>query len=129
MTLLPIRPVEPRMRIRGFFASWSWVDMVAFSLSSGSVLPTPTLISTGAHRSVAGATMPSRVGAWHATKPMVKSSCEMGVVAKAAGVGDLDQRLTRSQRRPALQKARSVIQTKRVYELTAGRAALRKELL
>src|SRR5437870_6821204 len=31
MTLLPIRPVEPMMRIRGFFVSWYWVDMVAFS--------------------------------------------------------------------------------------------------
>jgi hypothetical protein len=30
MALLPIRPVEPMMRIRGFF--WSWDDTVAFSL-------------------------------------------------------------------------------------------------
>jgi hypothetical protein len=30
MTLLPIRPVAPMMRMRGFF--WSWDDMVALSL-------------------------------------------------------------------------------------------------
>jgi hypothetical protein len=30
---------------------------------------------------------------------------------------------------PGVQEARGVIQTKRIYEFTAGRAALRKELL
>src|SRR5437879_10096586 len=60
---------------------------------------------------------------------MAKSSCEMCVVAKTAGVGNLAERLARAKRRPALQNARGVIQTKRIDEFTAGRAALRKELL
>ena len=40
------------------------------------------------------------------TELLAKFSCEMSVVAKTAGVGDLAQRLARAQQRPALQKAR-----------------------
>jgi hypothetical protein len=53
----------------------------------------------------------------------------MSVVAKAAGVGDRAERLAHAQECPAMQEARGVIQTKRIDELTAGRAARRKELL
>jgi hypothetical protein len=53
----------------------------------------------------------------------------MRVVAKAADVGDFAESLACVQQRPALQKALGVIQTKRVYEFAAGRAAPGKELL
>jgi hypothetical protein len=66
-------------------------------------------------------------GGW--TEPAAKFSGEISIVAKAAGVGDLAERLARAQQRPAMQEARGVIQTKRIDEFTAGRAALRKELL
>jgi hypothetical protein len=46
---------------------------------------------------------------------MAKFTREMGVIAKATGEGDLAQRLACSQRRPAMQKVRGVIQTERVY--------------
>jgi hypothetical protein len=44
-------------------------------------------------------------------KPMPKFSCEMSIVAKAAGVRNLAERLTCIERRPAIQKVRGVIQT------------------
>src|SRR5882762_11876660 len=71
----------------------------------------------------------SSVGAWRAAEPMAKFSGKICIVAKAAGVSDLADRLICGQERPAMQKARGVIQTKRIYEFTAGRAALSKELL
>src|SRR5262245_52899125 len=60
---------------------------------------------------------------------MAKSPREMGVVAKAAGVRDIAERLACLQRRAAMQKARGVIQTKRVNEFAAGRATHREQLL
>src|SRR6516162_8142628 len=60
---------------------------------------------------------------------MAKSPREMGVVAKAAGVRDLGERLACLQRHAAMQKARSVIQTKRVNEFVACRATRREQLL
>jgi hypothetical protein len=60
---------------------------------------------------------------------MAKSSCEMNVVAKATGVGDLAERLVRVQQRSTMQEARRVIQMKRVYEFAAGSSICRKELL
>src|ERR1700737_5611473 len=67
--------------------------------------------------------------AWRVAEPMAKFAREMGVIAKATGEGDLAQRLACSQRRPAMQKVRGVIQTKRVYEFAAGRSARREDLL
>src|SRR5262245_34329741 len=67
--------------------------------------------------------------AWGVTEPMTKFSCEMRIVVKAAGVSDFAERLVCSQCRPATYKARCVIQACRNYELTAGRTALREELL
>jgi hypothetical protein len=55
-----------------------------------------------------------RRGRRRVAEPMAKFSCEMSVVAKAAGVGDLAERLACAQQRPALQKTRGVIQTKRM---------------
>jgi hypothetical protein len=54
---------------------------------------------------------------------------KMRVVAKAAGVGDRADRLAYAQQLPAIQKARGLVQTQRVDEFGAGKAALRKELL
>jgi hypothetical protein len=69
------------------------------------------------------------VSGWRTTEPMAKFSGEISIIAKTARVGDLADRLTCGQQRPAVQKVRGVIQTKRMYEFTASRAALGKELL
>jgi hypothetical protein len=45
------------------------------------------------------------------TEPIPKSSCEMGIVAKAAGVRDFTEMLTCTERRPAFQQVRGVLQT------------------
>src|SRR5262245_37911239 len=87
------------------------------------VCPWRPFARTGAHCFSFGAT------AWGVAKPMAKSPREMGVVAKAAGVRDLAERLACLQRYAAMQKARSVIQTKRVNEFVAGRATRREQLL
>src|SRR5215469_3891460 len=87
------------------------------------VCPWRPFARTGAHCFSFGAT------AWRVAEPMAKSPREMGVVAKAAGVRDLGERLACLQRHAAMQKARSVIQTKRVNEFVAGRATRREQLL
>src|SRR5258707_6012020 len=79
------------------------------------------------HCFVVCALAPARAG--RATEPVAKFSGEMGVVAKPAGISDFAQRLACTYRRSAMQEARRVIQTKRIDEFAAGRAALRKELL
>ena len=71
----------------------------------------------------------SPVGPRRMTEPAAKFPGEMSIVAEAAGIGNLAERLACVQQRPAMQKARGVIQTKRIDEFTARRAALRKELL
>jgi hypothetical protein len=63
------------------------------------------------------------------TEPAAKFSGEMSIVTEAAGIGNLAERLACVQQRPAMQKARGVIQTKRIDEFTAGRVPRRKELL
>src|SRR5216684_4184685 len=69
------------------------------------------------------------VGTGCTAEPIAKFSREMSVVAKATGVGDLAERLACAQQRPAMHQVRGVIQAKRIYEFTAGRAARRKKLL
>ena len=88
-----------------------------------------TISSPGAHCSVANALTVTCGGAWRVTEPAAKFSGEMSIVTEAAGIGNLAERLACVQQRPAMQKARGVIQTKRIDEFTARRAALRKELL
>jgi hypothetical protein len=51
------------------------------------------------------------MGARRTTEPTPESSCEMSIVAKAAGVRDFAEMLTRTERGPALQQVRGVIQT------------------
>src|SRR5882757_8722864 len=60
---------------------------------------------------------------------MAKFSCEMRVVAKAAGVGDRTDRLLCAQQLAAFERARGLVQAKRIDEIGAGKAAQRKELL
>ena len=55
------------------------------------------LTSTCAPYPAANGTASFDVGAWGVTEPTTKLSREMGVVAKAAGVGDLTQGLLCSQ--------------------------------
>src|SRR3984893_11618966 len=62
-------------------------------------------------------------------RSMAKFSCKMSVVAKAAGVGNLAERLARIERRPAKQKVRGMIQANGIHQFAARRAALRKKLL
>src|SRR5260370_33018196 len=69
------------------------------------------------------------MGSRRVAESAAKYSGEMSVVAKAAVVGDLDDRLTRVQCRPAMQKTRGVIQPDRIDEVRAGRAPRREELL
>src|SRR5260370_40135402 len=61
------------------------------------------------------------VGTGCTAEPIAKFSREMRVVAKATGVGDLAERLACAQC-PAMHQVRGVIQAKRIYEFTAGRA-------
>ena len=73
--------------------------------------------------------MISGVGHRRMSEPAAKLSGEMSIVAKAAGVGDLADGLACVQQPPAMQLARGMIQTDRMYEISAGRASRRKELL
>ena len=73
--------------------------------------------------------MISRMGAWGMAEPAAKFAGKICVVGKAAGVGNLAERLACAQQFPAVYKARGVIQTNRMDEMTAGRVPSRKELL
>ena len=68
------------------------------------------LSSAGAHYPGPNSTASLQVGARCVTKPIPESSCEMGIVAKAAGVRGFAEMLTCSVRRPACQQARGVVQ-------------------
>src|SRR5580693_57904 len=53
----------------------------------------------------------------------------MRIVAKSASVGDLAERLARTQQRPAVEQMGGMIKPARIDEFAAGRAALGEELL
>src|SRR5258708_2491698 len=57
------------------------------------VSPTRTIAGAGAHCCVSSATLRFGMGDRRVTEPTAKLSCEMRVVAKAAGVGDRADRL------------------------------------
>jgi hypothetical protein len=78
---------------------------------------------------IAPLTVALGMGAWRMTKPAEKFSGEISIVAKSAGVCDLAERLACAQQRAAMQKARGVIQTKRMNELSAGAAPCSEQLL
>jgi hypothetical protein len=63
------------------------------------------LTSTCAHYPVANGTASFEVGALCMTKPMPESSCEMSIVAKAAGVRNFAEMLTCNERGPAGQRS------------------------
>ena len=87
------------------------------------------LTGRGLHCRVANESAAFDVGARRMTKPIPESSCEMGIVAKAAGVRDFAEMLTCSVRRPAFQQARGVVQTNGIDQFAACAAARRQELL
>ena len=87
------------------------------------------LSSAGAHYPGPSSTASLQVAARCVTKPTPESSCEMGIVAKAAGVRDFAEMLTCSARRPACQQARGVVQTNGIDQFAACAAARRQELL
>jgi hypothetical protein len=82
-----------------------------------------------AHCFVASGVVSFRICARCVTESMAKFSCKMSVVAKAAGVGNLAERLARIERRPAKQKVRGMIQANGIHHFAARRAALRKKFL
>ena len=88
-----------------------------------------TIIGTGTHCAVSGATLCCAMGAGRVTEATAKFSCEMRVVVKAGRVGDRTDGLSRVQQLAAIEKACGVVQPKRIDEFGAGKAALRKELL
>ena len=69
------------------------------------------------------------MGTRRKTEPSAKFLREVTVIAKAAGLGDLADRMACSHHRAAAQQARGVVQSERIDEIAAGRASLRKELL
>ena len=73
--------------------------------------------------------MISRMGAWSVAEATAKLSNEISIVAKAAGIGDLANGLACFQKRPTFQQAYGVIQTNRMYQMTAGGVSGREELL
>jgi hypothetical protein len=58
-----------------------------------------TFDSTSAHCSINGTLTLSGVGARRVTEPMAEFSREMCIIAKAAGIGDLAERLACTQQR------------------------------
>jgi len=88
-----------------------------------------TFTIAGAHCSVAAATISIGVGARRVSEPTTELLCKIRVVAEAAGIGNLAERLACLCQCPAMQKPYGVIQTKRLDEIAAGRAPEREELL
>jgi hypothetical protein len=88
-----------------------------------------TFTIAGAHYSVAAATISIGVGARRVSETTTELSCKIRVVAKAAGIGNLAERLACLCQCPAVQKSHGVIQTKRLDEIAASRTPERKELL
>jgi hypothetical protein len=64
-----------------------------------------TFVCTGAHYSITI----SGVRARRIAEPMAEFPREMCIVAEAAGIGDLAQRLARPKQRAAVQKVRGAI--------------------
>lgn len=88
-----------------------------------------TFTIAGAHCSVAAATISIGVGARRVSEPTSELLCKIRVVAKAAGISNLAERLACLCQCPAVQKSHGVIQTKRLDEIAASRTPERKELL
>src|SRR5215468_5662882 len=68
-------------------------------------------------------------GARRGAEAPSESARKMRIVAKAAGVGDIAERLTRLRQRAAFDQTRCMIQTGRTYVVTACRPADREQLL
>ena len=83
------------------------------------------LTGTGEHFPGAISTARFEMGTRGMTKSMPESSCEMGIVTKAAGVRDFAEMRTSTERRPASQKVRGAVQTNGIYQFAACTAARR----
>jgi hypothetical protein len=83
------------------------------------------LTNAGTHYPLANGTASFEVGARCMTKPIPESSREMSIVAKAASVRDFAEMLTCTERSPAFQKVRGVIQANGIYQFAACTAARR----
>src|SRR5262249_20949028 len=68
-------------------------------------------------------------GARRGAKTLAESTRKMSVIAKAAGVGDIAERLTCFRQRAALDQVRRMIQAERRYVATACRPADCEQLL
>src|ERR1700722_7300546 len=68
-------------------------------------------------------------GARRGTETLAESAGKMGVIAKAAGVGNLTERLTCLHRRAAFDETRRPIQTARGYVIPACRPGDRDKLV
>jgi hypothetical protein len=69
------------------------------------------------------------MGARRIAETMAKLAGEMRIVAKAAGVGDLAERLARGEQRAAAQQMCCMIQPKRIDVFAAGETPFGKKLL
>src|ERR1700753_591298 len=72
---------------------------------------------------------PCADGARRGAETPAESARKVRVIAKAAGVGNIAERLTCLHQRAALDKTRRMIQTERRYIVTTRRPAGRKQLL
>src|ERR1700754_5101138 len=72
---------------------------------------------------------PCSDGARRGAEALAESARKIRVIAKAAGVGNIAERLTCLHQRATLDQMRCMIQTKRRYIMTACRPAGREQLL
>lgn len=80
---------------------------------------------TSTHYPAAQETVAFEMGAWCTTEPTPESSCEMGIIAKAAGISNFAEMLTCTDKRPAFQKVRGLIQPNGIYQFAASKTARR----
>jgi hypothetical protein len=88
-----------------------------------------TFAGTAAHCSIAGRLNRPGMGARRIPETLAKLARKMGIVAKAAGVGDLAQRLARAAQRAPAQQVCGMIQPKRIDIFAAGETTFGKDLL
>src|ERR1700724_599161 len=88
-----------------------------------------TFAGTGAHCSIASRLTTSSMGARSIAETMAELAGEMRIIAKAAGIGDLAERLARAEQGAAAQQMRGMIQPKPIDVFAAGETTFGKKLL
>jgi hypothetical protein len=71
----------------------------------------------------------SGTGSRRTTEPAAEPPGKISVVGKAAGIGNLAERLPRAKHLPAMNEAGSVVEANRLDEAAAGGVVRREELL